>query len=103
MPRISFCFIAALLASVVQGQILTPILESPPQAATYTGPLNLTGTGTNIVACFSIRACSAALRGTKAIRACDASDVHCADVLSDATTGALVIPTANPSCTTTNS
>lgn len=44
-------------------------------------------------ACWSLRACSAATRGTKALNVCNVADVACADLLTDGTTGSLVIPT----------
>lgn len=59
----------------------------------YIGPLDVSGVNTNIVACYSLRACSSALRGTKTVEVCNNTggvEVACADLLSDATTGELV-------------
>jgi len=64
-------------------------------SASFVGPLDI---ASGAMACYSLRACSAALRGTKAVNLCDASDAHCADALTDATTGNLIIPTSNPNC-----
>src|SRR5216684_5005777 len=46
---------------------------------------------------YGLRAFSAAKRGTKAINVCNVSDVACADFLTDATTGALVVTTVGGS------
>lgn len=45
------------------------------------------------VACWSLRACSAALRGTRAVNVCNVADVVCADLSTDAVTGNLVVTT----------
>lgn len=52
----------------------------------YTGPADVVASPT---VCWSLRACSAAVRGNAAIQACDVSGANCADVLTDATTGSL--------------
>jgi hypothetical protein len=60
-------------------------------AAGYTGPLDVIGT--NVIACYSLMACSAALRGVPAVNVCNSTggvDVGCGDLSTDATTGALV-------------
>jgi hypothetical protein len=66
------------------------VLIPPPAGVTYTGPLDVVSSAT---ACWSLRACSAAKRGTASINVCNVSDVVCADLSTDATTGALVITT----------
>lgn len=43
--------------------------------------------------CWSLRACSSATRGTRAANVCNVADAACADLSTDATTGALVITT----------
>lgn len=57
----------------------------------FTGSLDVIGT--NVIACYSLQACSAALRGTPAVNACDSTggtDVACADLSTHATTGLLI-------------
>lgn len=62
----------------------------------YTGPGDVKS---GALLAYLLRAYNSATRGTKLIVACDASDVHCVDVLSDASTGNLTIPSSNPNCT----
>lgn len=65
-------------------------------AASYVGALDVSGAGTNVIGCYSLQACSSALRGSAALNACDSTggvDVACADLLTDATTGLLVAAT----------
>jgi hypothetical protein len=57
----------------------------------YTGPLDVIST--NVIACYSLEACSAALRGTPAVNVCNSTggvDVGCGNLSTDATTGLLV-------------
>ena len=61
----------------------------------YVGPLDVIGTWTGF---YASRAASSATRGNKIWNVCDALDAHCVDVLTDATTGAPVIPSSNPNC-----
>lgn len=56
----------------------------------YTGPIDVIASANN---CYSVRACSAALRGTKALNVCDDTGANCADFLTDATTGDLIVTT----------
>jgi hypothetical protein len=71
--------------------ILTPILASQVAAsASYTGPGDVTS---GALAWWGLRAYSSATRGTKAANVCNPSDVACADVSTDATTGNLVLTT----------
>lgn len=42
------------------------------------------------IACWSLRACSAALRGTRAVQVCNPGDSSCVDWVTDAVTGDLV-------------
>jgi hypothetical protein len=63
-------------------------------AAGFAGPLDVIASAT---ACYSLRACSAALRGTKAVNACNSTsggDV-CVDLLTHPTTGNLVSQAVN--------
>ncbi len=48
-------------------------------------------------ACYSMRACSLALRGTAAVNVCNVADVACVDFSTDATTGNLVVTTVGGS------
>ena len=62
----------------------------------YTGPLDVSGWSANVVACGSLRACNAAVRGNAVVNVCDSTggtDVACADLSTDATTGQLVAAT----------
>jgi hypothetical protein len=59
-------------------------------APSYQGILDVASTGAK--GCWSLRACSAAARGTKAINLCDDTGANCADILTDATTGMLNAP-----------
>lgn len=65
---------------------------APPS---YVGP----GDITFFQVWWGLRAYSAATAGTKAVNLCDAADAHCADALTNATTGILTIPSSNPNCT----
>jgi len=71
-------------------------------AAAYTGPLDVIASAK---ACYSLRACSSAKRGTKAVNACNSTgggDV-CVDLLTDASTGNLVAQSVNSgTCPGTN-
>jgi hypothetical protein len=59
----------------------------PSSGGTYTGPLDAVSNAST--PCWSLRACSAAVRGNASINVCNVSDVTCSDVLTDATTGSL--------------
>ncbi len=63
---------------------------TPTVAASYVGPGNVVASST---AWYGLRAYSTADRGNALINVCNVSDVVCADMSSDATTGALVIAT----------
>src|SRR6266508_5790881 len=63
-------------------------------ASGFTGPLDVISA--NVIACYSLRACSAALRGNAAVNACNSTggiDVGCGDLFTNATTGQLVAGT----------
>ena len=62
----------------------------------YSGPGDVVTT--NWIAFNGLRAFSSATRGQKLANVCDAADAHCADMLSDATTGNAVVPSSNPNC-----
>src|SRR5882757_890306 len=65
-------------------------LAKPVSGAAFVGPADAIASPT---ACYSLRACASALRGTKVANVCNSTggvDVGCADMLSDATTGDLV-------------
>lgn len=67
------------------------LLVPPPAGApSYTGPGDSVSGAT---AWYGLRAYSAAKRGNAAINVCNVSDVVCADMSTDATTGALVVTT----------
>jgi hypothetical protein len=71
------------------------LTAAPPPS--YQGPADV-ATATD---CLSVRACSVATRGTKAITVCTAADASCEDESTDATTGDLVLGTLAAACTTT--
>lgn len=83
--------VTTLFASTLAfGQLMLTGAGKGPQAATYVGPGNIVSGAT---AWYGLRAYSAADRGNPLINVCNVSDVVCADLSSDATTGALVIST----------
>ena len=59
-------------------------------SASYTGPGDVTS---GALAWWGLRAYSSATRGTKAANVCNVADVACADLSTDASTGALIITT----------
>lgn len=79
-----------------QVRIPGPGGAAPAGVGGYTGPGDIVTT--NLYLWYGLRAFSSATRGNKAVNVCDASDVHCVDALTDATTGALIIPSSNPNC-----
>ena len=87
-------FLLALLTGPVSAQVgpALGLAGGPGKVASvsYTGPADIVASPT---ACYSLRACSSALRGHAAINVCNVSDVTCADLLTDATTGALDVTT----------
>lgn len=86
------------LALPLPAQILSPILFGKSAAGgAYAGMGDVTTS--NVVAAWGLRAYSAATRGNKLVNVCDAADAHCADILSNATTGSAVVPSSNPDCT----
>jgi len=93
-------FVVALMAALLAvspasaGQMSLLGAGKASGAAGFTGALDVIGT--NVIACYSLQACSAALRGTPAVNACDSTggtDVACADLSTDGTTGLLVAAT----------
>lgn len=93
--------VGLLISSLGWSQQINGVLS----AATHHSAASFTGVGdiaSGAIAYWGLRAYSAAKRGTKVANLCDASDVHCADALSDSTTGALVVPSSNPNCTVSN-
>lgn len=58
-------------------------------ASGFSGPLDVVGSAT---ACYSLRACSIAAKGTKAINLCDHLGANCADISTNASTGKLNAP-----------
>jgi hypothetical protein len=103
MKRRLFAWALSLLISIapVSAQMMSTGIGGggaggAPAGSPYTGPLDVSSVGT-AKACLSLRACSSALRGTKAINACNSTgggDV-CADLLTDASTGNLVSQSIN--------
>lgn len=85
----------ALCGSVhaqMNGGLQFPGPGTPHSAgAAFSGALDVIGT--NVIACYSLQACSAALRGTRAVNACNTTggvEVGCGDLSTDGTTGLLV-------------
>ncbi|WP_027517873.1 hypothetical protein [Bradyrhizobium sp. WSM1417] len=64
------------------------IAQLQPASAAYAGPGDVVASASGW---WGFRAYSAAKKGTKAINVCNVSDVACADMNTDAITGALVI------------
>lgn len=91
IARILFALLAGLLlAAPASGYWQSRSQISISAAASYTGPGDIVPGAS---AWYGLRAYSSATRGTKAVNVCNALDVVCADLLTDATTGALVITT----------
>jgi len=91
-------FFWLMLACGLDAQMLAPIVGDVHYGSSaYTGPGDIITS--NALGWWGLRAYSAATRGTNAVRLCDALDAHCADAITDATTGNLVIPSSNPDCT----
>ncbi len=83
--------LAGLIAIGARSQSVQLIhMDSPAGAAVYAGPGDL---GFLNTAGYLMRAWSAATKGNVAINVCNVSDVVCADMSTDATTGALVVTT----------
>jgi hypothetical protein len=93
--------VAVTASSFAQGGMM-PGPGTSHSAASFSGPLDVIASAK---ACYSLRACSSAARGSKAVNACNSTgggDV-CADLLTDATTGNLVAQTINSgTCPGTN-
>jgi hypothetical protein len=102
-PRIFLAVIAPLIAGVLcllQAHAqMGPLLgvegkwTKTSRSASFTGPADIY---TDATVCYSVRACSAALRGTNAMNVCNVTggiEVACANFPTDATTGDLVIGT----------
>lgn len=89
---------ACVLGSPVKAQSLGLLGVGVPATSGggggFQGILDVQGSS-NLLACHSLRACSAALRGTKAVNVCDPTNTTCADFLTDATTGDLIFQTLN--------
>jgi hypothetical protein len=88
----AFLFLLTFAASA-QG----PMFPGPgdrTRTATYTGPGDVVASA---AAWWGLRAYSAATRGNPAINVCNVADVACADMSTDATTGALVVTTVGGS------
>ncbi len=94
----AFAVCSPFLLSIVLAQ--SPIRGFPPGAFQsrsaidgafqYTGPGNVASGAT---AWWGLRAYTSATRGNALINACNVADAACADLSSDATSGALTIPT----------
>ena len=93
MRKSSISFLAVLLlCSPLGAQVpMTGAgLPKPATAAGYTGPGDIVS---GAYGWWGLRAYNSATRGNKVANVCIPSDVTCTDLLSDATTGALVITT----------
>lgn len=88
------CALFLYAASCLTAYALLPATGAGPGAnavaPSYTGPGDIVG---GALAWGGLRAYSAATRGTKAVNVCNVADVACADLSTDASTGALVITT----------
>ena len=82
--------LALLLGSPAWAQIPPAFVQGPAAAASYTGPGDVVS---GAAYWGGVWAYSAAQRGTKALNVCNVSDVACADLSTDATTGALTVTT----------
>ncbi len=90
MKKLASLFVALFSLVWLTGAGWLPLARS----GGYTGPGDIVGSWQ---VWYGLRAFSAAKRGTKAINVCNVSDVACADFLTDATTGALVVTTVGGS------
>lgn len=88
--------IAFIFAALCHGQALFRLQNVTTGAAAYSGAGDVVTT--NWLGYWSLQAFSAAKRGTKVANVCDAADAHCADMLTDATTGNPIVPSLNPNC-----
>lgn len=90
--------VAVLCVSALNAQVLQAVISTHPLSApAYIGPGDVVSSS---VGWWGMRAYSAATKGTKAVNVCNVSDVACADLSTDATTGALVVTTIGGSdCT----
>ena len=84
-----FVFLALATLLPAQAIVNTGRHRTVTAAASYTGP----GDIVSFLAWGGLRAYSAATRGAVALNVCNPSDVACADVSTDATTGNLVLTT----------
>lgn len=92
-----YLLILLLSAATLLAQAQQQILIALGTGSSYTGPGDVITS--NVIAYWGLRAYSSATRGNKLANVCDASDAHCVDMLSSATTGNAVIPSSNPDCT----
>ncbi len=90
--RTALILLALFLASAVgaQGYWQSRLQVSVGSAPAYTGPGDVVS---GAVFWFGLRAYSSADRGNALINVCNVADVACADMSSDATTGALSVTT----------
>lgn len=84
---------AALLIGfgTMSAQAMLQLIVNFQGAVTYVGPGDLSITGA--LGWYGARAYSAATRGNKAMNVCNVSDVACADLFTDSSTGNLVVTT----------
>lgn len=110
MKRFGLALLFSLLigaaSAQLNGGLMFPGPGTPHSAGGgggFSGVIDVFG-ATNAKWCFSLRACSAATRGTRAINLCEPTQVTCADISTDATTGALNAPgtIGGTNCTTSN-
>lgn len=91
--RLSYLLVLLALVGLPIGhaQIFIPPINVIPKAPTgYTGPGDVVASATGW---WGLRAYSSATRGTNAANVCIPADATCADLVTDATTGALIVPT----------
>ncbi len=83
--------VLALASTLAFGQLTsTGAGKKAVPASAYSGPGDIVAGAT---AWYGLRAYSAADRGNRLLNVCNVADIACADLSSDATTGALVIST----------
>lgn len=95
MDRLARCAMMFMMlwATIAHAQSIgstSGISNATASSASFTGPLDI---ASGSAACWSLRACSAALRGTKAINVCDVTggtNNGCVDLVTDAVSGNLV-------------
>lgn len=95
MKRFFYGLIGLLIASICQAQTLTTtgagsVAKVATGGGAFLGPVDAIASP---LGCWSLRACTAALRGNAVANVCVTGT--CADMLSDATTGNLVTQTIN--------